>query len=67
MQKNIIEQPLKLEVKKFFKNSYFFILILEMITVVGYIVADSNLATQEKQYLKMVYPLEDKLLEILGY
>lgn len=67
MQKNIIEQPLKLEVKKFFKNSYFLILILEMITVAGYIVADSNLATQEKQYLKMVYPVEDKLLEILGY
>lgn len=67
IKKNIIEQPLILEVKKYFKNPYWLILIAGIITFVGYLITDSNLAAQEKQYIKLVYPIEDKLLEILGY
>ncbi|MDY5051749.1 MAG: hypothetical protein SPF17_10030 [Candidatus Mucispirillum faecigallinarum] len=67
IKKNIIEKPVSLEIKKQFKNPYFLILILGSFTIVGYIFMDSNLAVQEKQYLNMIYPVEDKLLEILGY
>lgn len=67
IKKKIIEQPLILEVKKYFKNPYWLILIAGIITFVGYLITDSNLAAQEKQYIKLVYPIEDKLLEILGY
>lgn len=61
------KMPVSIEIEKKFKNSYFIIFIASVISIVGYVIIDTTLASQEKLYLKMVYPVEDKLSEILGY
>lgn len=61
-----INTPVSIEIEKKFDNPYFIILIISIITVAGYVVADTTLASQEKTYLKMIYPVEDRLMEILN-
>lgn len=67
ISKNIIESPLSIEINKQFKKpSLLIILFCALVPLIYFIVEIVN-ACAEKKYLNIIYPVEDKLLEILEY
>lgn len=67
MSKNIIENPLRLDIDNKFQKPYLLLVIMSIIMPALYFVVEIDNTNAEKKYLKMIYPVEDKLLEILEY
>lgn len=67
ISKNIIERPLDFEVNDKFQKNYALLIFICIFIPMMYFVIEIDNANIEKKYLKMIYPVEDKLLEILEY
>lgn len=65
--KNIIERPLCLEINNMFKKPYLLFVTGCAFVPLLYFAIEIDNANMEKKYLNMIYPVEDKLLEILEY
>lgn len=67
ISKNIIESPLNFDVNDKFRKPYLALVCICVFMPMVYFVIEIDNANAEKKYLKMIYPVEDKLLEILEY
>lgn len=67
ISKHIIENPLNIEINKKFKKPYLLIVLACIVMPYIYFFVEIYNAEAEKKYLKMIYPVEDKLLEVLEY
>lgn len=59
--------PLRLDIDNKFQKPYLLLVIMSIIMPALYFVVEIDNTNAEKKYLKMIYPVEDKLLEILEY
>lgn len=59
--------PLRLDIDNKFQKLYLLLVIMSIIMPALYFVVEIDNTNAEKKYLKMIYPVEDKLLEILEY
>lgn len=56
-----------LEIDEKFKKPYVLLVFVCLFVPILYFIVEIDNTNMEKKYLKMIYPFEDKLLEILEY